>query len=37
MYYFICTAKLEYNEDKYNEFTAAAITNYFSCPGKILI
>lgn len=35
MYFIICTAKLEYNEDRYNEFTT--ITNYFLRPGKILI
>lgn len=29
------TAKLEYNEHGYNEFTA--ITNYYACPGKFLI
>lgn len=33
--YKIYTAKLEYNEHGYCEFTA--ITNYYSCPGKFLI
>lgn len=31
---FRCTAKLEYNEHGYNEFTA--LTNYYACPGKFL-